>query len=63
MNMYNPPRPREVIRELCLKPLNISRKTLSSIINGHAGISQEMAIRLSIAFGTTAERSFYKSIY
>lgn len=33
----------------------MSRKTLSSILNGHAGISPEMALRLSIAFGTTAE--------
>ncbi len=64
--MYNPPHPGEIIKKLCLEPLNISvtatakalgvsRKTLSSIINGHAGISPEMAIRLSIAFGTTAE--------
>ncbi len=66
MRMYNPPHPGEIIKELCLEPLNISvtatakalgvsRKTLSSIINGHAGVSPEMAIRLSIAFGTTAE--------
>ncbi len=66
MNMYNPPHPGEVIKELCLDPLNlsvtaaakalgVSRKTLSSIINGHAGISPEMAVRLSIAFSTTAE--------
>lgn len=64
--MFNPPHPGEVIRELCLEPLNlsitaaakalgVSRKTLSSIVNGHAGVSPEMAIRLSIAFGTTAE--------
>lgn len=64
--MHNPPHPGEVIKELCLEPLNISvtsaakalgvsRKTLSSIINGHAGISPEMAVRLSIAFNTTSE--------
>jgi len=57
--------PGEVIRELCL-PLNLSiteagkalgviRKTLSAILNERAGISPEMAIRLSIAFDTTAE--------
>ena len=66
MLMYNPPHPGEVIRELCLEPLGlsvteaaialgVSRKTLSAIINGRAGISPEMAIRLSIAFDTTAE--------
>lgn len=66
MKMYNPPHPGEVLRELCLKPLGltvtqtaralgVSRKTLSGILNGHAGISPEMAVRLSLAFGTTAE--------
>jgi addiction module HigA family antidote len=35
--------------------LRVSRKTLSSIVNGRAGISAEMAVRLSIAFDTTAE--------
>lgn len=66
MLMHNPPHPGEVIRELCLDPLGlsvteaadalgVSRKTLSAIINGRAGISPEMAIRLSIAFDTTAE--------
>ena len=64
--MHNPPHPGEIIRELCLEPLGISvtkaaeslgvsRKTLSSILNGRAGISPEMAIRLSIAFDTSPE--------
>lgn len=35
--------------------LDVSRKTLSAILNGRAGISPEMAVRLSIAFDTTAE--------
>jgi addiction module HigA family antidote len=35
--------------------LGVSRKTLSSIINGRAGVSPEMAVRLSIAFETSAE--------
>jgi antitoxin HigA-1 len=35
--------------------LGVSRKTLSSILNGRAGISAEMAIRLSLAFETSAE--------
>lgn len=64
--MHQPPHPGEVLRELCLEPLGlsvteaaaglgVSRKTLSAIINGRAGISAEMAIRLSIAFDTTPE--------
>ena len=64
--MHNPPHPGEVIKELCLDPLGltvtaaaealwVSRKTLSAILNGKAGISPEMAIRLSIAFDTSAE--------
>ena len=66
MNMYNPPHPGEVLRDLCLEPLEltvteaaralgISRKTLSAILNGRAGISPEMAIRLAKAFDTTPE--------
>lgn len=66
MQMHNPPHPGEILRDLCLEPLGlsvtnaakalgVSRKTLSSILNGRAGISPEMAVRLSIAFDTTAE--------
>jgi len=35
--------------------LGVSRKTLSAIVNGRSGISPEMAVRLSLAFNTTAE--------
>jgi addiction module HigA family antidote len=66
MLMHNPPHPGEIIKELCLEPLGlsvtkaaealgVSRKTLSSILNGKAGISPEMAVRLSIAFDTSSE--------
>ena len=66
MRMYDPPHPGEILRELCLEPLGISvtdaakalgvsRKTLSSILNGRSGISPEMAIRLSKAFDTSPE--------
>jgi len=66
MQMHNPPHPGEILRHLCLEPLGlsvteaakalgVSRKTLSSILNGRTGISPEMAVRLSIAFDTTAE--------
>lgn len=55
MLMHNPPHPCEVIKELCLEPLGISvtaaakalgvsRKTLSAILNGRAGVSPEMAV-------------------
>jgi addiction module HigA family antidote len=65
MRMHNPPHPGEVLKSLCLEPLklsitdaaralDVSRKTLSAILNGRAGISPEMAVRLSIAFGTSA---------
>jgi antitoxin HigA-1 len=66
MAMKNPPHPGEIIRDLCLKPLGltvtrvaeglgVTRKTLSLLLNGHAGISPEMAIRLSQAFGRSPE--------
>ena len=66
MLMHSPPHPGEIIKELCLEPLEltvtaaaqalgVSRKTLSSIVNGKAGVSPEMAVRLSIAFNTSSE--------
>ena len=66
LRMHNPPHPGEILRELCLAPLGltvtgaaeglgVSRKTLSAILNGRASISPEMAVRLSMAFGTKAE--------
>ncbi|MGR3178778.1 MAG: HigA family addiction module antitoxin [Candidatus Anammoxibacter sp.] len=64
--MYNPPHPGEIIREFCVdstgltvteaaKSLGITRKTLSVLLNGHSGISPEMALRLSRVFGRTPE--------
>jgi len=66
IQMHSPPHPGEILRSLCLEPLGltvtdaakalgVSRKTLSSILNGRAGVSPEMAVRLSMAFNTTAE--------
>lgn len=66
MVMFNPPHPGESIWELCIKPLGlsiteaakglgVSRKTLSALVNKTYGISPEMAIRLSKAFGGSAE--------
>jgi addiction module HigA family antidote len=66
MAMKNPPHPGLSVRHDCLEPLaltvseaarrlGISRKQLSDIVNGRAGISPEMAIRLDKAFGGGAE--------
>ena len=64
--MYNPPHPGEMVRDQCLEPLGltitaaaqglgVTRKALSELLNGHSGISPEMALRLEKAFGSTAE--------
>ena len=66
IQMHNPPHPGEIIRDLCIDPLGlsvtkaaeglgVSRKTLSAILNGRAGVSPEMALRLSMAFNTSPE--------
>lgn len=66
MPMHNPPHPGEIIREDCLKPLDltvtraaeglgVSRKHLSELVNGRSGISPSMALRLSKAFGGSPE--------
>jgi antitoxin HigA-1 len=66
MPMHDPPHPGEHVRYDCLEPLGltvtraaqilgVSRKALSELVNGRAGISPEMAIRLSKAFGGSPE--------
>jgi len=66
MPMKNPPHPGRSIRNACLEPLGLSvtegakilgvtRQALNNVINGKAGISPEMAIRLTKAFGSTAD--------
>jgi addiction module HigA family antidote len=61
-----PPHPGEIVRNDCIEPLGltiteaadglgVSRKHLSALVNGRAGISPEMAIRLSKAFGGSPE--------
>jgi addiction module HigA family antidote len=66
MRMHNPPHPGEILSDLWLEPvdlsvtraaeaLDVSRKTLSEIVNGKAAVSPEMAVRLEIAFGKSAE--------
>jgi addiction module HigA family antidote len=69
MPMKNPPHPGLSVRHDCLEPLGlsvteaasklgISRKQLSDILNGHSGLSAEMAIRLDKAFGGGADTWF-----
>lgn len=64
--MYNPPHPGEILKELWLEELNlsitdtakalgVSRVAISEIINGRRRISAGMAFRLSKAFNTTPE--------
>lgn len=66
MNMKNPPHPGRIVKDECLDPLslsitkgaeilNVSRLTLSNLVNGKNGVSPEMAIRLSKAFGSSPE--------
>ena len=66
MLIHSPPRPGAFIYRQCLDPLEltftqaarglaVSRNTLSLLINGRLGISPEMAIRLSQAFGGNPE--------
>ena len=66
MRMHTPPHPGEIIRELCVDPLGltvteaakalkVTRKTLSTLLNGRAGISPEMALRLYRVFGRSPE--------
>ena len=66
MPMKNPSHPGEIIRYDCLEPLGLSvtaaakvlrvtRQTLNNLVNGKAGVSAEMALRLSKAFGSEPE--------
>lgn len=66
MPMKNPPHPGKVVLEECIEPLGLSiteaarglgvtRTSLSRLIHGHNGISSEMAVRLSKAFGGSIE--------
>ncbi len=66
MPMKNPAHPGRIVKSACLEPLGLSitagakvlgvtRQTLTKVVNGRSGISPEMAIRLSKAFGSTAE--------
>jgi len=62
----HPPHPGEILHDLWLEPLGltitaaakqlkVSRKALSELVNGHSGITPEMAMRLELALGKSAE--------
>lgn len=66
MPMKNPPHPGELVKHECLEELNLSvtkaadilgvtRQALSNIVNGKSGISPDMSVRLSKAFGGTPD--------
>jgi addiction module HigA family antidote len=66
MPMKSPPHPGGVVLDECIEPLGltitqaaealgVTRVTLSELVNGRRGISPEMAVRLSKAFGGSAE--------
>src|SRR5688572_31755637 len=64
--MKKPPHPGRIIRQECIEALNltvtetaqrlgVTRQTLNNVVNEKAGISPEMPIRLSKAFGSSSE--------
>jgi len=66
MAMHNPPHPGGIVRRQCLEPLGltiteaaeglgVTRQALSDLVNERAGVSVEMAIRLSRGFGSSPE--------
>ena len=66
MPMYNPPHPGGIVKKQCLEPLNlsvaeaaeglgVSNQDLFDVVNEESGVSVDMAIRLSEAFGSSPE--------
>ncbi len=66
MKMKNPPHPGRIVRRECIEPLGltvteaakalgVTRQALNNLVNGKSGVSPQMAIRLSKAFGGSAE--------
>ena len=66
MRMKKPPHPGRIVRQECIEPLGltvkeaakrlgVTRQALNNLVNGKAGISPEMSIRLSKAFGSSPE--------
>lgn len=66
MPMKNPPHPGRIVRQDCVEPLGltitgaakalgVTRQALNNLVNGKAGISPEMAVRICKAFGGSPE--------
>ena len=66
MRMKNPPHPGRIVRQECIEPLGltvtrasrllgVTQQALNSLVNDKAGVSPEMSIRLSKAFGSSPE--------
>jgi addiction module HigA family antidote len=66
MRMKNPPHPGRIVRQECIEPLGltvtdaaaalgVTRQALTNLVTGKAGVSPEMAIRLSKVFGSSAD--------
>jgi addiction module HigA family antidote len=66
VHQHNPPHPGEVLSGLWLEPLGlsiteaakalgVSRKTISKIVNGSGAVTPEMAVRLELVFGASAQ--------
>ena len=64
--MKNPPHPGRIVRQDCIEPLGltitaaakalgVTRQALNNLVSGKAGVSPEMAVRLSKAFGSSPE--------
>lgn len=67
--MFNPPHPGEVLKDGVMvegvtvtglaKQLGVTRVALSRVLNAHAGISADMALKLARVFGGSAESWLY----
>lgn len=63
MRMHNPPHPGRILNNYITgrsvtevaRHLGVTRPTLSRVLNGRAGISADMALRLAEAFHTEAD--------
>jgi antitoxin HigA-1 len=64
--MFNPPHPGEILADTVLsdgginvtefaKRLGMTRTAISRVVNGHASVSTDLALRLEAALGTSAE--------
>ena len=67
--MFNPPHPGDVLKDGVMvdgvtvtglaKQLGVTRVALSRVLNAHAGISADMALKLARVFGGSAESWLY----